>query len=494
MHMKKSLSFVALAVMAMLLSAPANAQFLKSLGDAIKQGSNNSSKTTTTQQSQGNQNATATRNTSSSGVVYYVSTNGSGRADGLTPSTPMKDIQKALNTIRDKAQNGATIRVAEGNYLGALDAGYIEIYNFITLEGGWNNSFTERDVLKYQTTIVPTTDQLGTNGSKGVITFKGLDNVNYVVTGTVTIDGILIDCGFETAYYPNDPSNDAYGCPSAAFETGRMKDNPADQPQHQLMWSESAIAGNVIIRNCLFANGPYFGIQINTRCGEIEIYNNVFICNRYGNVRIDGWDRDGTHSHVNFHHNTVAFAWCRDKLMEDMGYGYECMNKVNCDLHHNIFACNNYAAIARTHALSGPDRVIEERKVTNVYDNMFFMNAADLQLPAYGGGKWTNVACANFEDVDEKILPKYEGNKELQKGDSFVEALDQDYLEAFSKIEIITRSSFNANSAANQFRSAMGANLQGTETIRPNMYGNRYKYDYCLKLFGAKAGYGAQKP
>jgi len=227
--------------------------------------------------------------------------------------------------------------------------------------------------------------------------------------------------------------------------------------------------------------------------GEIEIYNCVIISNRYAGVRIDGWDKNGERSHVNFHHNTVAFSWCRDKIMEDMGYGYEFMCKVNADVHHNIFLCNNYAALARTHVLSGPDAVIEAKRKTNVYDNLFFMNAADLQLPSKGGGKWTNVSCKNFEDVDEKIIPKVDGNKELASGDAFVNVIDQAYLKGFANIKVISSSSFDPNSAANLYRQAHGMNMQGTEINRVSMFGNRYNFGKALLFFGAKSGYGAQK-
>ena len=247
------------------------------------------------------------------------------------------------------------------------------------------------------------------------------------------------------------------------------------------------------VRNCLFANGVYFALQFGSRCGEVEICNNVFISNRYGACRITAGDKNGETSHVNFHHNTVAFSWCRDKEMVDMGYGYECMTQINCDIHHNIFACNNYAAIARTHVLSGPDKVIEAKRVTNIYENAFFMNAADLQLPPTGGGKWTNVKVAQFEDLDESIIPKVEGNFELKEGDSFIKALDQDYLKGFATLKVVSSSSFDRNSAANQFRNAIGMNMQGSETIRVSMYGNRYNFGKALQLFGAKAGYGAQK-
>ena len=162
-----------------------------------------------------------------------------------------------LNLIRDNNENGATVKVAEGNYLGYMNAGYIEIYNWITLEGGCSPAFSQRNPLKFITRIEPDQSHKGTNGSKGLITLSKLDDVlSTRILGTVTIDGFMLN----------------------------------------------------------------------------------------------------------------------------MGYGYEFMTAVNADVHHNIFLCNNYSALARTHVLSGPDAPIEAKRVTNLYDNAFFMNAADLQL------------------------------------------------------------------------------------------------------------------
>ncbi|MBQ8100463.1 MAG: right-handed parallel beta-helix repeat-containing protein [Paludibacteraceae bacterium] len=506
-HLKLAAALLAAA----LTVQTAQGQLLRNLGNAIKQGTEKKEQPTTPS-SQNQQKTVAVPTTTSkatapankpsgavkenNGPVYYVSNAGTARAAGTTADAPAKDIQKILNNIRDNQQDGAIIRVAEGNYLGYMNSGFIEIYNWVTLEGGWNSNFTERNPLKYITRMEPTQEQLGSNGSKGVIQInRALDDVMAKQPkGTLIIDGIFINLGLENYYMPNDPSDPRNGCPSDKFETGRIVDAIPPQVEHQMFHSDGWIAGNVIIRNCLFLNGVYFALQFGSRCGEVEIYNNVILSNRYGGVRIDGGDKNGEASHVNFHHNTVAFAWCREKAMEDMGYGYECMTKVNCDLHHNIFACNNYAAIARTHVLSGPDKPIEAKRKTNIYDNAFFMNTADLQLPPTGGGKWTNVKVENFEDLDESILPKVEGNFELKNGDPFVEAIDKDYLEAFAKLKVVTSSSFNPNSAANQFRSAMGMNMQGSETIRVSMYGNRYNFDKALLFFGAKEGYGAQKP
>jgi hypothetical protein len=428
--------------------------------------------------------------------TYYVSAAGSARANGLSAATPKKDLQAVLNIIRDDNDDGAVIRVAEGNYLGYMNAGYVEIYNWVTLEGGWNSDFTVRDPLKYITRMEPTQEQLGTNGSKGVIQVNKVldDAMAKQPKGTLTIDGICFNLGLENHYMPADPSDPRNGCPSKKFETGRMVDMTPPQVNHPIFHSDGWIAGNVYIRNCVFANGVYFAIQFGSRCGKVVISNNVFISNRYSAVRIEAGDKEGKASHVLFHHNTVAFSWCRDKEMGDMGYGYECMTKINCNIHHNIFACNNYAAIARTHVLSGPDKVIEARRVTDIHDNAFFMNPADLQLPAAGGGKWTNVKVAQFEDVEESIVPNIEGNFELPQGDPFVQALDPDYLKGFASLKIVQSGSYDAGSAANAYREAHGLNKQGSETIRVSMYGNRYNLDKALQLFGAKAEYGAQKP
>ena len=36
--------------------------------------------------------------------------------------------------------------------------------------------------------------------------------------------------------------------------------------------------------------------------------------------------------------------------------------------------------------------------------------------------------------------------------------------------------------------------MQGTETVRVSMYGNRYPFEKAFELFGAIQGYGAQIP
>ena len=455
---------------ALISVAPMQAQLFQSIGHSQKEDPKPQQQQ---QQQQTTNNRPQTQSTpikENKGRVYYVSSMGRARgADGLSPENAKKDLQAVLNTIKENNEKGAVIRVSEGNFLGAANAGYIEINSWVTLEGGWNTDFTERNPLRYITRIEPSQEQLGTNGNKGMIHIKGLDDVMAKSPkGTLIIDGIMLNMGMENAYMPADPKDERNGCPSKAFETGLMQGTPP-QVEHRLLWSDGGIAGNVIIRNCMFLNGNNYGILITSRCGEVEICNNVFVCCRYSSCCVMGGDKNGEASHVNFHHNTVAFSWCRDKYMEDMGYGFEYRTYVNADVHHNIFVGSNNAALARTHVLSGPDVVIENKRVTNLYDNYFYLNQTDLQLPSKGGGRWTNVMCSDIEDmVDEKTLPRAENNRRLSEDDAALNAFDAAFLDAFAK-------------------------LLNTKPRKAILYGNRYNFDKALQLFGAKDNYGAQK-
>ena len=73
-----------------------------------------------------------------------------------------------LNLIRDNNENGATVKVAEGNYLGYMNASYMEIYNWITLEGGYSPDFSQRNPLKFITRIEPDQSHKGTTAARAL--------------------------------------------------------------------------------------------------------------------------------------------------------------------------------------------------------------------------------------------------------------------------------------------------------------------------------------
>ncbi|MBQ5364127.1 MAG: right-handed parallel beta-helix repeat-containing protein, partial [Bacteroidales bacterium] len=68
------------------------------------------------------------------------------------------------------------------------------------------------------------------------------------------------------------------------------------------------------------------------------------------------------------------------------------------------------------------------------------------------------------------------------------------YLQGYMSLEVSKTQSYNANSAANQINRLFGMNQQGSEIVRPNMFGNKYPWQKAKDLFGKVPGYGAQMP
>ncbi|MDD2278783.1 MAG: right-handed parallel beta-helix repeat-containing protein [Bacteroidales bacterium] len=423
-------------------------------------------------------------------TMYVSVSKGSNRNDG-SQSAPIKDLQKAINV----APEGAVILVAEGNYLGNLDQGWVKVDKYISIVGGYSEDFSKRDPVKYRTTMRPGAEQKMTSGNQGVMDIRVVGKRD----GVVLIDGIIFDRGQISAYvipaYDNPVAAAPEGC-----ETGRIvvvgespQGVPLIKPEgmtsaFQLISGEAE--GNITIRNCVFLNGYHFGIQMAAKGGHFDIYNNVFVANRMAACEVRSGLALPNQSKVSFHNNTVLFTWCRTKAMEDMGYAFRYMTGMDADVYNNIIGCSNYGGLDRSYV--DADKNKEAKRVTSAWDNLFFGNRnGDLVLPS-GGGGWTYVLAKNFEDAEQ--LVKYENNREMNEAEAkaLSSKIDAPYLKGFIGITGTQTSSFNPNSSLNTFRAALGMNMQGTETVRVSMYGNRYPFEKVFDLFGAIQNYGAQ--
>ena len=439
------------------------------------------------------------------GKTYYVSVStGSARADGLTPSTAMKDLQKAIDT----AEDNDIILVAEGNYLGSMDRGYIQVGQFgnaqndrgkyLSFYGGYSTDFSERDVIGHVTKFQPTDQKF----------IAPLFNINarrpYGYTGpvgNVVVDGFVFDLGENNVYCVANVDDERTGTPNKGVLTGRILCNgesPSVPTVGTLKGDEYGlhmdVEGNVRVSNCIFVNCRDYGISALIGKGHMEVSNNIFIACKYSACQIKGNVKDADIDKVSleFHHNTVLFTWTRDKTFEDMGQGFRFMNGIRTiDVHHNIFGCNSNCGVERVYYESNKE--MEKLKESNLYDNYFFANKRDLEL-ASSGAATISVPAARIEEA-EQIGPKYEGNMELPAGnDAFLNAIDQPYLQGFMNLKVISSQSYNANSTANQINRIFGQNQQGSEIIRPNMFGNKYPWEKAKDLFGKVAGHGAQMP
>ena len=261
-------------------------------------------------------------------VLYVSIERGSARAEG-TKDAPMKDIQKAV----DKAADGDIIRIAQGNYLGNLDRGWIQIKGkYVSLEGGWNDDFTERNPIKHITRIQPSVEQRGTIG-QGLLMIESTANKN----AQMIIDGLFFDLGLVHEYAKADPTDARFGCPEGC-ETGRIM--PVGNPPNKtIRLIGGKMAGKLVIRNCMFLNASFNAIIMTNMGGDWEIYNNVFVSNLYASCEINGGLNQNTGAHqstVDFHHNTVLFSWPTTKEMESMGYGYRFKNGADQTIMYTI--------------------------------------------------------------------------------------------------------------------------------------------------------------
>lgn len=504
----KVLAVSVVAVLSCGVSAQAQNNFLRGLGNAAKKAVEdkvNDVKGNATQAATDVGTRTIAAIPAAKGKTYYVSaTTGSARADGLSATTAMKDLQKAI----DAAEDNDEILVAEGNYLGNLDRGYIQngkfgdathdLGKFISIYGGYSPDFSERDIIKYVTKLQPTNQQFT----------APLMNVNarrpYGYTGpvgTVVIDGLVFDLGENNLYCAPDVNNEITGTPNDRVLTGRFIEPDAKPSCPKIGFANGDeyglhmdVEGNVRISNCIFVNCRDYGIQALMGKGHIEVSNNIFIACRYAACQVKGNVKDADIPEVSFefHHNTVLFTWTRTKAFEDMGQGFRFMNGIRTiDVHNNIFGCNSNCAVERVYYES--NAAMEKAKISNLYDNYFFANKRDLELAAQGAAT-ISVPAARIEEA-EQIGPKYEGNVEMPEGnDAFLNAIDQAYLEGFMSLKIIQAQSYNANSAANQVNRAFGLNQQGSEIVRPSMYCNKYPWEKAKDLFGKVENYGAQMP
>ena len=384
-----------------------------------------------------------------SGEVYYVSiADGSNRAEG-TKEAPFKNIQKAL----DVAPEGATILVAEGNYFGTLRSGNINIEKPVTILGGYNADFTERDVLKYRTTVRPSVESNETQSGKGTM------QIRVRRAGTkVVVDGLLFDRGNSIAYDPTgegQPEGVATPRMQSLGEVGiggEKLDRETKTAQTAIIFLDNC-QSEVEICNCAFVNAPDCAIR-GTAGASVFIENNVFVCVRKAAVEIGG-SMIARNSDIRFSYNTVLFAWPSDLEEAEMGFAYRFMNGANGFLDHNILGCCTLAALDRCRIETIKEK--EAQKVTSAEYNIFFQNPlGDIALP--GGDRPLLVQVRDFEDVEQ--LTGVTGNRDSEDPAIFEGALDEAYLAGF----------------------------QTSET----MYMNRYDFGKALALFGAVEEFGAQ--
>ena len=276
------------------------------------------------------------------------------RGDNQNPGSkeaPFKNIEAALKV----AKAGDKICVAQGNYFGLRDKGFLEVPQAVELSGGYAADFSVRDIRKFPTTIIPDRNS-GASGRKPLL------SVLNVPAGAVFIlDGFILDRGAQNAYSPKEGVIEGLGG-RLLRATEKPADGPSTVEEPLLCFTNKVnarIEGDIIIRNCVFLNG-HFAIQGGFKNGSVKILNNIFIANTMAAIEVFGTGgRKGPKGpieksgRVEIANNTILFTWSRLKDFADMGYGIRIMTMVEYDIHDNLIGCNVLTGI--DHSRNNPN-------------------------------------------------------------------------------------------------------------------------------------------
>lgn len=423
----------------------------------------------------------------------YVSVNtGNNKANDGSKGAPLKNLFKAI----DLAQDGDTIHMAKGTYLGKAKQGWWEVTKNINIIGGYTEDFSSRDPSKNPTILQPMNEHNPDQGNGMGILFLKVENKTGL---NMTIDGLTIDEAHSNTYHPVKGKPEGFQL-GMLVPQGPAKGNTIDNPAAEAQWSsrEKALLhvratgskGDITIKNCVFANGDNYAIQGMFPNGRMHITNNVFVNNRMMAISIYGAKADqygkptANVANLDVDYNTILFTWSRLNDLQDMGYGVRCEEKFNCNFNHNIFGLTVMSAVDMS---KGNDKT----KHLKCDNNVFFLNRkGDFSYTVSPSVKY--IKHEDFEDIEDDY-DSLDGNINLTDPKAFGSKINQNYLKNFLSVSYTEKTDFNPNSPANQFRSALGMNQVGTIQTNVSMYANHYPVEEMFQLFGAMAGYGAQQ-
>ena len=391
----------------------------------------------------------------------------------MTKDSPVKEIDKAVTL----AQPDDEIFIAGGICMGTFGVGYIETDKPLKLDGSYDETFSQRNIVETPTVFQPD-NTAGGKARKAFLKFTK------VIDGTI-VDGIVFNTGYRNAYSSKEGIIEG-------LETGRMLrstkrpatgNSTSEEPVIQVV--SAAQGGDITVQNCVFVNGASFGLQGGLTSVTFRVLNNVFVGNRMAAIEIfgtcGGQAKPGAMLNcgtVEIAYNTILFSWSRLKDLKDMGYGIRIMTKCKYNIHHNVIGGSFLAGIDNTR-FTPDDRI-------KIDDNIFFVNKqGDLEYSPASNVK-LNLTVDQFRDLSFASV-----TNNRQEIPSKL-PINPQYLEGFLNASYSEEVDFDPNSPANLWREALGMNKQGKISSEVSMFRNRYPWRDTLRLFGAMPGVGAQ--
>ena len=193
------------------------------------------------------------------GDLYVAKDRGDNQNAG-TKAAPFKNLEAALKV----AKAGDKIFVAQGNYVGLRDKGYLEAPEPIEMYGGYASDFSTRDVVKFPTTVAP-------NNESAASGRKPLLSILKVPAGSsFVLDGFIFDRGDQNAYSPKEGVIPGLGG-RILSETEKPSTGNSTVFEPLVCFTNKVnakIEGSLTIRNCVFLNG-HFGVQGGFKKGTV---------------------------------------------------------------------------------------------------------------------------------------------------------------------------------------------------------------------------------
>jgi hypothetical protein len=406
------------------------------------------------------------------------------RGDNQNPGTreaPFKNLESALKI----AKPGDKILVAQGNYCGLRDRGYLEAPQPVELIGGYASDFSVRDIVKYPVMVAPANESAA-SGRKPLLSIKNVPAGSHFI-----LDGFIFDRGGQNAYSPKEGIIEGLGG-RLLSETEKPATGNSTVHEPLVCFTNKVnakVEGDLTIRNCVFLNG-HFGIQGGLKKGNVKILNNIFVANKMAAIEVFGIggkkgpkgpiEKSGD---VEIANNTILFTWSRLKDFADMGYGVRVMTMVSYNIHHNLIGCNILTGIDHTRG-----NLNEWVRIDN---NIIFMNKqASLLYVEPGTSAAGMMERVQIGDVGADLgLASCKNNTETLASPL---PLNKAYFENYLNARYTEETDYDPNSPANVLREIHGLNKQGKLVTSVSMFANRYPLEDALKLFGAQAGMGAQ--
>lgn len=406
-------------------------------------------------------------------IIYVSKQNGNNKNDG-SKSAPLKNLDKAIQIT----EPGGKIYIAGGIETGTLNVGFLESDKPVQIFGSWDEGFATQDIVAHPTLIQPDNESARS-------TRKALLKFTRDVKGTL-IDHLVFDGGERNAYHVKDGIVKGIEGGRLMSDTEKPSVGYATVYEPLLQFVSATTGGDVTIQNCVFVNGASFALQAGHRSGKFTVRNNVFVGNRMAAIEIFGTcaSTGGPNTHslcgdVEIAYNTILFSWSRTKDFLDMGYGIRVMTKCAYNIHNNIIGASILAGVDHTR--------FNKNEWVKVDNNIFFVNKdKDLHFSPASNTR-LRIDAADFGDLD---IASANGNKNEIPGELSV---NKAYLEGYLSARYSEQTDLDLNSPANQWRSILGMNLQGTMTSTVTMFCNKYPWKEALNLFGNVSGCGAQK-